>query len=151
MSDSEPPLIFRRSGGGLDRKWLRDFTARLKRDVSGGRSFTCMLSGDDSLRGLNRRFLGHDTATDVLSFPSPEPGRGLGEMAISVDRARSQARRFGHSVEQEIGILMLHGLLHLMGMDHVRDHGHMRRAERRWRVHLGLPAGLIDRAPGAAR
>jgi probable rRNA maturation factor len=60
-------------------------------------------------------------------------------------RARAQAREFGHSTEEEVRILMLHGVLHLAGMDHENDHGRMARAERRWRQALGLPAGLIER------
>jgi probable rRNA maturation factor len=67
-------------------------------------------------------------------------------MAISVDRARLQARQYGHSLEEEIGILQLHGLLHLLGMDHYGDGGRMRREENRWRERLGLPAGLIERS-----
>ncbi len=69
----------------------------------------------------------------------------LGDVAISLARARAQAREFGHSAEQEVRILMLHGLLHLLGMDHASDGGRMARAERRWRIKLGLPNGLIDR------
>ena len=69
----------------------------------------------------------------------------LGDIAISLPRARVQARAFGHAIEQECGILMLHGLLHLLGMDHETDGGRMARAERQWRARLGLPAGLIGR------
>jgi probable rRNA maturation factor len=69
-----------------------------------------------------------------------------GEMAISLDRAADQAARFGHSVEDELRILMLHGLLHLAGMDHESDAGQMARAEARWRKRLKLPPGLVERA-----
>jgi len=69
----------------------------------------------------------------------------LGEIAISFERAKEQAGEFGHSVIQEIEILMLHGLLHLLGMDHEADRGQMSRSERKWRASLGLPAGLIER------
>jgi probable rRNA maturation factor len=69
----------------------------------------------------------------------------LGDIAISAARARAQARDFGHSTEDEIRILMLHGVLHLLGMDHETDAGVMARAEKRWRARLGLPNGLIDR------
>jgi probable rRNA maturation factor len=69
----------------------------------------------------------------------------LGDIAISLARARAQAREFGHAIEQEIQILMLHGVLHLMGHDHETDSGAMARAEKRWRSKLGLPNGLIER------
>jgi probable rRNA maturation factor len=73
-------------------------------------------------------------------------GRGsVGEIAISYDAARRQSIEFGHDVNQEIQILMLHGLLHLLGMDHETDGGRMLSAERKWRIRLGLPAGLIER------
>jgi probable rRNA maturation factor len=95
------------------------------------------------MRRLNRTFRGKDYATDVLSFPGLAPQ--LGDLAISIQRARAQAGRFGHSPEVEIRILMLHGLLHLLGMDHENGDSRMGRAERRWRSRLGLPCGLIER------
>ena len=108
-----------------------------------------MITGDAELRRLNREFRGHDAATDVLSFPAPPPpsrnGAGLGDIAISGVRARAQARQYGHPTEEELRILMLHGLLHLLGMDHETDGGRMARAESKWRTALGLPAGLIER------
>ena len=97
------------------------------------------------MRRLNREFRGQDCATDVLSFASAGAD-SLGDIAISFQRARAQAREFGHTVEQEVSILMLHGVLHLMGMDHQADNGRMARAEKRWRVRLGLTHGLIERA-----
>jgi probable rRNA maturation factor len=69
----------------------------------------------------------------------------LGDIAISLARARRQAREFGHTTQQEIRVLMLHGVLHLLGLDHESDHGNMARAEKRWRARLGLPNGLIER------
>lgn len=122
---------------------LRDRVAR-------GREFHCRISGDAELRRLNRDFLGHDYPTDVLSFPSGEEDR-LGDLAISIQRARAQSRQFGHHVEQEIGVLMLHGVLHLLGLDHETDGGRMARTESRWRRELGLPGGLIERAGSRVR
>ncbi len=114
--------------------------------MAGDRGFLCLVTDDRELRRLNLQFLGKDEPTDVLSFPEPGPEGLLGEMAISAGRAREQARACGHSLDTEIRILMLHGLLHLLGMDHARDRGRMARAEARWRKKLGLPPGLIERA-----
>ena len=72
-------------------------------------------------------------------------GAHLGDLAISLPRARAQAREFGHGTAEEIQILMLHGVLHLLGMDHETDRGRMARVEKRWRARLDLPNGLIER------
>jgi probable rRNA maturation factor len=117
----------------------------LESQVAKGRSFDCLITTDAELRRLNRDFRGQDFATDVLSFREAGPGARLGDLAISLPRARAQAREFGHRTEQEIQILMLHGVLHLLGMDHEADNGRMARAEKRWRARLGLPNGLIER------
>jgi probable rRNA maturation factor len=127
---------------------MERFARRLQVEVAQGRPFDCLITGDAELRRLNREFLGQDYATDVLSFPGPRPpapGPFLGDIAISFARARAQARDFGHDTGQEIQILMLHGLLHLLGMDHATDGGRMARAEKRWRARLGLATGLIER------
>lgn len=147
MSDPSSTLIFRRALSAAARRRLRAFAGTLEQRVCGGRHFSCLLAGDRVLHRLNKQFLGHDYPTDVLSFPSPGPDGFLGEMAISLDRAAEQSRERGHSLEQEISILMLHGVLHLLGLDHERDRGTMARAERRWRKALDLPAGLIERVP----
>jgi len=146
MSSDDPLLLFRRAPRGLARGDLRLFAERLREEVAGGRRFHCLLTDDRELRRLHRQFLGNDYPTDVLSFPEPEPGDFLGEMAVSVARAEVQAAERGHTREDEIRILMLHGLLHLLGMDHAADRGRMRRVETRWRRKLGLPAGLIERS-----
>jgi probable rRNA maturation factor len=145
---------------------LGNFARKLQREVSKGRPFDCLITGDAELRRLNREFRGKDEATDVLSFgqsprfegqspqsPNSAPGEfgncgdcpHIGDLAISLARARAQAREFGHSTEQEVRVLMLHGVLHLLGMDHESDSGQMARTEKRWRARLGLPNGLIER------
>lgn len=146
MPGLDSAVLFLRAGAGLNRRQVRNFARRLSAGVAGGRPFECLITDDGELRRLNRSFLGRDYATDVLAFPSAEPGSSLGQIAVSADRAAAQARQFGHTLEEEIGILMLHGLLHLLGMDHRRDGGRMAREERRWRRELGLPGGLIERA-----
>ena len=140
MASSEPHLSFRRVPASLDRPRLENFAALLERRVPRAPGFHCLVTTDAELRRLNARFRGHDYATDVLSFPESN------DLAISWQRAAAQAREFAHTVEDEIAILMLHGVLHLTGMDHETDNGRMARAESLWRRRLGLPPGLIARA-----
>jgi probable rRNA maturation factor len=117
---------------------------------------------DAHVQRLNRRFRGVDKPTDVLSFPVRRPfqrrrdaglkgtrysePRVLGDIVIARGVARRQARDAGHSELTEWRVLALHGLLHLIGYDHERDDGRMRRMERRLRRKGGLREGLIDRA-----
>jgi probable rRNA maturation factor len=145
----------------LRRAPIERFARTLEKEVGRSRSFDTLITGDAELRRLNRDFRGQDYTTDVLSFPAArrekedmvgrrkrlphQDGRFLGDIAISLGRARAQAREFGHTIEQEVQILMLHGVLHLCGHDHESDSGAMARAEKRWRAKLGLPNGLIER------
>ncbi len=139
MPPDDPHLLFRHSSRRVRRTPLRDFLTELVKRVARGRAITCLITTDTELRRLNRQFRGRDYPTDVLSFPP-------GEIAISLDRAAAQAKELGHSLDDELRVLMLHGVLHLCGMDHESDAGQMRRAEMRWRKKYGLPVGLIERA-----
>ncbi len=141
---SDPLILYRRSPATLKRSRLEQFARAARDQVARGKTFHCLITGDSELRSLNLRFRGKDAATDVLSFPSGEKDP-IGEIAISLGRARTQARERGHSIEQEVCILMLHGVLHLLGLDHETDSGEMARAELRWQRKLGLPTGLIQR------
>ncbi|HZT75015.1 MAG TPA: rRNA maturation RNase YbeY [Vicinamibacterales bacterium] len=115
---------------------------------------TIALVGDARMRQLNRAFRGKDYATDVLSFPAdprPHGPRYLGDIVVATGVARRQAREQGHSEAVELRVLSLHGLLHLLGYDHERDHGEMRRVEQRLLTKGGIPSGLILRARGSTR
>jgi probable rRNA maturation factor len=88
------------------------------------------------MREYNRRFRGIDAPTDVLSFPGggeadPEGRIHLGDVLISVTAAERQARRARHTLAREMKLLALHGYLHLLGYDHERDRGEMKRIQRR--------------------
>ena|ERR1700733_6341033 len=148
MPTEEISILFRHPSRRMQRRPLREFLNEAARRIVPGQGVACLITDDRELRALNRRFLRKDFPTDILSFPAPiETGNGTaGEMAISLDRAAVQAAGFGHSLDEELRILMLHGLLHLAGMDHEIDHGEMARAEARWRKRLKLPPGLVERA-----
>jgi probable rRNA maturation factor len=96
---------------------------------------------------LEPQFRGKNYATDVLVVSRPGERRAI---AISLDRAAGRRPNTATASSDEVRILMLHGLLHLTGMDHETDSGEMARAEMRWRKRLGLPDGLIERAHDAA-
>ena len=103
---------------------------------------------DEEIRTLNRDFRGIDRATDVLSFPQFEdandiPDEGpavLGDVVISLERAKAQAAEFGHSEEREAVYLFVHSILHLLGYDHMEEgeKAEMRAAEERTMKKLGL-------------
>lgn len=75
-----------------------------------------LVTDDEGIRRLNRRFRAADKATDVLSFPLG--GECLGDIVISLPRAREQAADYGHSLRREVAFLAAHGTLHLLGYDH---------------------------------
>lgn len=136
---SDPHITYRRKSASLDISSLEAFAETLCRRVARGRGFHCRITNDTELKSLNARYRRKNYATDVLSFHT-------GDIAISLDRARVQARERGHSTEDEIRILMLHGVLHFVGFDHESDAGEMKRAETRWRRVFRLPMALIERA-----
>ncbi len=123
---------------------MKDFARTLSEQVTAA-PFSCLITNDRELQRLNCTFLGLDYPTDVLSFPSATTAGGIGEIAISLERAQAQAQQFGHSTLDELQILMLHGSLHLSGFDHESDRGEMARLERKWRRSLRLPSSLIAR------
>jgi probable rRNA maturation factor len=113
---------------------------------------------DARMKALNRQFRGKDNVTDVLSFPADAPPareararRFLGDIVIAAGVAKKQAKAAGHSLNTEVRVLALHGLLHLLGFDHDADDGKMARVEARLRKKAGLPAGLIERADPSTR
>ena len=141
---SDPLITCRRKPATLDLIALEAFAEVLRQRVAKRAEFHCLITGDAELKKLNREYRGKDYATDVLSFPGEPPY--LGDIAVSLGRVRAQAREFGHSVEDELRVLILHGVLHLTGLDHESDGGQMARAEQRWRKKFGLPASLTERA-----
>jgi probable rRNA maturation factor len=151
----------------VDVAGARAFATRLGRELRlGHHHFNVCLVDDDAIRELNGAFRHKPYATDVLSFAwknveisgSSGPGANgiarqrsvpncdrefdafLGDVVISVETAQRNARTDGHSTAAEIRWLILHGVLHLLGMDHETDHGEMESRELELRDRLGLNA-----------
>jgi probable rRNA maturation factor len=143
-------VILRKRIVGLSRSTLERFVLRARRAVHLRGTVNVLVTNSTELHVLNRRFRGADKATDVLSFPSPalpsSTAGVAGEVAISADIARDNAKHLGHSVADEVKILALHGILHLVGFDHEHDNGEMAREEARLRRLLKLQVGLIERS-----
>ena len=145
----EPLLINRQRVVRAHWDEVRHFLRQLHFQFAPSGFSVCLLS-DRGIRRYNRQFRHQDQSTDVLSLPAQKPRVDkpgyLGDILISTETAEKNAPRFGLRLEQEIQILVLHGLLHLLGYDHETDHGQMARQERRWRKKLGLPLSLTERS-----
>jgi probable rRNA maturation factor len=131
----------------LSKPSLTRFLSRARAAVGLVGQVEVLLSSDAELKRLNCAYRGKNKATDVLSFPTPPEiaDHHAGDLAISIDTAARQASSFGHSLEVEIKVLLLHGLLHLSGEDHEVDDGEMAALESELRTKLKLPVSLIDR------
>ena len=128
---------------------LQRFVLAAQRAVGVQGVVNVLIADDSALRKLNLRFRGKNKPTDVLSFPpSSDVLHGddnAGDIAISFEIASENATCLGHSVSDEIRILLLHGLLHLAGYDHEADNGQMAVREQQLRRKLKLPGTLIAR------
>ena len=113
-----------------------------------------LLADDAMLKRLNRQYRRKNKPTDVLSFPAARneyagSDQTAGDLAISIEMASRQAEVYGHSLRDEVRILLLHGLLHLHGLDHEVDQGEMAAREAELRTMLRLPNNLISRVTAA--
>lgn len=140
-------VVFRGRYAQLPRQPLQEFAHALSRDLLGARDFACLITNHQEMAELNGSFRKKAESTDVLSFPAEASlaAQYAGDIAISIGHARQQAKALGHSLPDEVRVLMLHGALHLAGMDHEIDDGAMQRAEQRWRKRYGLPLTLTER------
>jgi probable rRNA maturation factor len=131
----------------LSNSGLTRFLNRARRAVGLPGEVEVLLADDSTLRSLNKSFRGKNKPTDVLSFPTPaEIGHAhAGDLAISLETAARQAAAYGHTLRDEVRILLLHGLLHLAGEDHETDNGEMATRETALRRELRLPVTLIER------
>ncbi len=106
-----------------------------------------ILCDNKKIRALNKQYRGIDKATDVLSFPLEAilPNMPLGSIVISLDYVHKGAKEFGHTPQEELALLFIHGTLHLLGFDHEIDQGQMRQEEYRLIKQFNLPDSLIVR------
>ena len=128
-SDYHLSLEFAVDTHGVDADRLRELVLEVMsgESVDDGTELTVLVTSDDEMRRLNLQFLGIDEPTDVLSFPDEaddfvvgiEERPALGDIAIGMETAIRQAAEHAHSLDDEIAHLLVHGILHLRGYDHV--------------------------------
>lgn len=124
---------------------LSRFATRVQRALGIQGDVNVRITSNREMRALNRRFRKKNKPTDVLTFPSVVPDIA-GDIAISLEIAAGNADQLGHSLDTEVKILILHGMLHLAGYDHEIDDGEMHAKESDLRGELNLPVGLIQRS-----
>lgn len=150
MITIEPPSTFTLPAAALSKSGLTRFLNRARDAVGLKGEVDVLLAGDATLKRLNRTYRGKNKATDVLSFPAAcnefgGDAQTAGDLAVSLETAARQAAAYGHSLRDEVRILLLHGLLHLHGLDHEIDNGEMAAREMELRKVLRLPVTLIER------
>lgn len=142
-------IVNRQRRVSVDVGSLRNFYDRARQELSfPPESVTIQLISDTAMSRLNRTFRNKQGPTDVLSFPAmrSKPNKNtkyVGDIAISPETARRNARRFTRTLGVELKILVLHGMIHLAGFDHETDHGEMDQLERRLRNRLGITDGAV--------
>lgn len=106
----------------VDPQGVKEWAERILRHLGlKGRELSVLLVEDAEIRELNRRYLGRDRPTNVLAFPMEGPQSfPLGDVVISTETAEREARERGVSLEEEMALLLAHGVLHLLGYDHER-------------------------------
>lgn len=140
-------IILEQENDNIHERALTLFATKAKRAVGARGELSIRITSSTEMRKLNRRFRRKNKPTDVLSFPADIP-KLAGDIAISAEIAAANAEALGHSVDTELKILILHGLLHLVGYDHETDNGEMQAKESTLRQRLKLPVGLIERTNG---
>jgi len=111
------------------------------------KDFELIITTNDEIHELNKEHRDMDKPTDVLSFPLEfdMPNMPLGSIVISTDFVEDKAKQFGHSFNEELSLLFIHGLLHLIGYDHEVDNGEHRDKEEELINQFNLPKSLIVR------
>ena len=105
-----------------------------------------IVTSNEEIQQINKKYREIDKPTDVLSFPYEDmPMSPLGSIVISSEYVQVKAKELGHTTSDELALLFIHGLLHLIGLDHEVDNGEMREEEERLIKKFNLPKSLIVR------
>ena len=122
-------------------------------DALSSKEVELLIVNDETIASLNSEHRGKESITDVLSFPLEAPfteqsifGMPLGSIIIAASFVKRQATVFGHSQQDELSLLFIHGMLHLLGFDHECDEGEMREREKQLIEEFSLPKRLILRS-----
>ncbi len=134
----------------LDNRTNRDLDISLLETIANDltkKDLELILVKNDEIQKLNKEHRKIDKATDVLSFPLEFdiPNMPLGSIIISIDFIEKKAKEYNHSFEDELKLLFIHGLLHLLGFDHEIDMGEHRQKEEELIKKYSLPNSLIIR------
>lgn len=130
------------TGYDIDEDMFEDIFAAIAKT----KDIELIIVTDERITELNKEHRGKDKATDVLSFPIKHSKTNfLGSVIISADTADAVAKELGHGLKEEIRILFVHGLLHIMGYDHETDNGQMRQKEGEIIKMFNLPSSLSAR------
>jgi probable rRNA maturation factor len=134
----------------IDEKLLEKISKKLAIDAP-SREVDLTLCDNQTIQYYNKAYRGNDKATDVLSFPiendiiQGSEEMPLGSIVISADFVRQKAQEFSHTQNDELALLFIHGMLHLLGFNHETDNGEMRRKEEETIHTFHLPQSLIIR------
>jgi len=116
------------------------------------REVELIITDDTTMRELNAEYRDKDSITDVLSFPMDAPfteqsifGMPLGSIIIAESFVKAKSLEYGHTIQDELSLLFIHGMLHLLGFDHENDDGEMRAREKELIEQFDLPKSLIVR------
>lgn len=127
-------FVFDNEVENFENNYEQDFTAIIEQalktlGIEDDVEVSCVLVDDERIHEINREYRHIDRSTDVISFAMEDNDqfyvegmpRTLGDIFISVDHAKKQAEEYGHSLRREICFLFTHGILHLLGYDHMTD------------------------------
>lgn len=133
----------------LDNKTDIEFDISLLEQITkkySNKDVELIITDNDEIAQINREFRSIDKPTDVLSFPYEDSFMTpLGSIVVSIDFVKESSAKFGHTIEDELALMYIHGLLHILGFDHEIDSGEMRKKEEEIIGEFHLPTSLITR------